>query len=435
MPSLLSIFCGILCLAFTCNPLWAQFKSPYRIANIPMLNQDGSAKIQSSHEPAKRASESSPSATGVMQCRPGPWGNLEYYYVYLEAPTFLVAQFPLPSLKSRWGFAPEQEPALLSILTEAGLTTKQAETLIHAPDKMSNETGIYLFPSPQLIMEISPEVRAKLYAILRKIPSNEFHADPVLILNDDPEQWFEDSDLRPEIIAMITKLCYKRGDLMAFSDLSLLMNLASGETEGRQILKAMTRTRSMIVKTSLQSHKEVEVCMKYWTTGLNLRRKDVVPMLHSVVNAQGVENLDILHIMPALPRKLLYTYPDPSMGAQGIFPDCHWTSLNFFNYNPEPALLDSRLATSKVLESFTKVEPPYRFGDVLFFLDSNRGDAFHSCVYIADDIVYTKNGGNLLSPWILSKLDNVKAAYFYEGNGRIQGYRNKKSPAMAEAEE
>ena len=427
MPSIYSTFRGFACLAFTTSPLWAQLAGPYSIAETPLVNQGGPIVIQASQGQTKTDEAIDPDAPKIVTCNAGPWGKLEYYHVYLEAPSYLVEQFPLPSSKSRWVFTPQQESSLPSILAETGLTAAQVEAVLSAPGKLSNADGVYLFPPPQLILDISPEVRGKLYAILRKIPANEYHVDPVLILNDDPEKWFANSELRPEIIDMIDKLSYRRGDLTAFSDLSLLMNLASGESEGRQILKAMTRTRSMILRTIINDHSEVDENMKYWTTGLNLRRKDVVPMLHSVVATQGVEKLDILHLLPALPRKLLYTYPDPTMGADGIFPDCHWTSLNFFNYNAESYLLDSRLATTKVLESFAQVEPPYRFGDVLFFLDTKQGDAFHSCVYIADDIVYSKNGRNLLSPWILTKLNDIKDVYLYDGNGRVQGFRNKKS--------
>jgi hypothetical protein len=86
------------------------------------------------------------------------------------------------------------------------------------------------------------------------------------------------------------------------------------------------------------------------------------------------------------------------------------------------------LATTAVLERFNPVDPPYKFGDILFFLDSQRGDAFHSCVYIADDVVFTKNGRNVLSPWIFTKLEDVKKVYLFDNNGRVQGYRNKNAP-------
>ena len=150
-------------------------------------------------------------------------------------------------------------------------------------------------------------------------------------------------------------------------------------------------------------------------------------MLQSIIDTEGTNMIDLVHLLPALPRKLLNTYPDPGAARDGILPDCHWTSLNFFNYNEHPYLLDPRLATTAVLERFNAVAPPYKFGDILFFLDIDHGDAFHSCIYIADDIVFTKNGRNPLSPWVLMKVDQVRRIYLHDANGRVQGYRTKKA--------
>ena len=42
-----------------------------------------------------------------------------------------------------------------------------------------------------------------------------------------------------------------------------------------------------------------------------------------------------------------------------------------------------------------------------------RGDnlPIHAAVYIADDVVFTKNGGNDRQPWMLMKWDDLLARY------------------------
>jgi hypothetical protein len=112
-------------------------------------------------------------------------------------------------------------------------------------------------------------------------------------------------------------------------------------------------------------------------------------------------------------------------------PDCHWTSLNYLNYEPHGYLLDSRLATSKVLEDYQAVPPPYNYGDVLFILDDATGDAFHSCVFLAEDLVFTKNGRNQMAPWIISTLDDISRIYLSSRHGHIQGYRRRNSDASS----
>ena len=148
-------------------------------------------------------------------------------------------------------------------------------------------------------------------------------------------------------------------------------------------------------------------------------------MLKSVAEAIGADYLDLIHLLPALPRKLLYSYPPLELAMHGRMPDCHWSSLNFFNYEPRKYYLDTRLAASHVLENFDTVEAPYRYGDLLFFLAGAEQSAFHSCVFIADDIVFTKNGDNAANPWILSHLEDLKQVYLSVGGGRVQGYRRR----------
>jgi hypothetical protein len=244
------------------------------------------------------------------------------------------------------------------------------------------------------------------------------------------DTWFKDSALTPAQIALVKKLSYMRGSCLAFSDLEVLMGTATGEAELRVIMRSLTRCRSLMVNFKVDADLDMPTVLNYWTTGLGTRRKDLTTMLRTISAARPGGDLDLVHLLPATPRKLLMTYPDVSMGAQGVMPDCHWSSLNFFNYEAQPYLLDSRLATTAVLERFAPTEPPYKFGDIVFVVDATTGDAFHSCVYIADDIVFTKNGRNIVSPWVMMKVKDVENIYVHDGNGKLQGYRAINAPVM-----
>lgn len=361
----------------------------------------------------------------VFYANPGPWGTLRCAYIYLEAPKNLMENFPLPSSRSRWIFPENQKEPMISLLKSVGFS-ESTVTNLFAPQKASiTEGNIFLFPSVEEIESLTPESRAVLYTELSKYPDNEFHVDPVLIIDQEVKEWYRTSKLRPEIVSLIEKLSYKRGETTAFSDISLLLNFAQTDAEAKVIFKAMTRTRSIMVKIEVDHSTNIEELVNYWTLGIGLRRKDVEPLVQSIIDTDGLEALPLSHMLPALVRKLLFTYPGMNLAKHGTFPDCHWTSLNFFNYDAHEYMLDSRLATNAVLENFTPVEPPFQYGDVLFFLSNATGDAYHSCVHLADNLVYTKNGRNLLSPWLIMKLDDVKKIYLYRGDGRVQGFRRK----------
>ena len=50
---------------------------------------------------------------------------------------------------------------------------------------------------------------------------------------------------------------------------------------------------------------------------------------------------------------------------------------------------------------------PYRFGDLLLFFDVEKSDVIHTCIYIADDIVYTRNDRSPLRPFMLMKIGDL----------------------------
>ncbi|WP_395753564.1 hypothetical protein [Prosthecobacter sp.] len=346
-------------------------------------------------------------------------------YVYLEAPASLIEEFPLPSPIPRWTFPSADLPGLPAFFAKAGLSKSLIETLLSSKHLVKEGAYVHLIPPLAELESMTPETRAIIYGELSKHPENEYHADPVLIIGTTIEEWYKGSKLRPEIVSKIKQLGYLRGEAVAFSDIPLLLNYAQSDSEARVIFKACTRTRNLMIRLVLDKNTDADEIIKYWSFGTGIRRKDLEPLIRSIIELDGVDDLGIVHVLPALARKLLYTYPGLDMAKHGVMPDCHWTSLNFFNYEPHEYLLDARLATSQVLEQFTPVEPPYQFADVLFFLDNTTGDAFHSCVHLADNIVFTKNGRNILSPWVIMRLEDVKKIYLYKGNGRVQGFRRK----------
>lgn len=369
----------------------------------------------------------------VFNTASGAWGQLQCAYIYLEAPASLIEEFPLPSPIPRWTFPASSLYSLPAFFTKAGLSESLITTLLAPKNLIKEGAFVHLLPPLAELEGMTEKTRAVIYAELAKYPENEYQADPVLIIGTTVEEWYKGSRLRPEIISKIKQLCYTRGEATAFSDIPVLLNYAQSDSEARAIFKACTRTRTLMIRLKLDKNSNAEEIIRYWSFGTGIRRKDLEPMVRSVIELDGVDDLGIVHILPALARKLLYTYPGLDMAKHGVMPDCHWTSLNFFNYEPHEYLLDARLATSQMLEQFVPVEPPYQFADVLFFLDNTTGDAFHSCVHLADNLVYTKNGRNILSPWVIMRLDDVKKIYLHKGDERVQGFRRKDIAAEKKA--
>jgi hypothetical protein len=89
--------------------------------------------------------------------------------------------------------------------------------------------------------------------------------------------------------------------------------------------------------------------------------------------------------------------------------DCVSSSLNFFNDRPDNHFTDPQYANQVLQSEFDPVRGEKRFGDLMLLEDEGR--TVHMCVYIAADVVYTKNGGHVYQPWILMKLNDLMVQY------------------------
>jgi len=355
----------------------------------------------------------------------GPWGKIQCYYFYLEAPDTVVSRAPTPDTQTRWRIPEEEFEKFENLISNTELSNELVSPLFNPRGVIRRNGTVNLFPSAALIQAMNETDRQHVYEALAAYPLNEFYEYPIFFLGGDVDAWAKDSGLRADLISTLRHLSYHRGETLAFSDIPLLLGMAKSDSEAQFIKKKLTRTRTLIARLEVNRGTDIQKMLDYWSTGLNLRRKELEPLFQATSNIPGIDHLDLLHVLPALPRKLLYTFPGDDFTTHIRFPDCHWTTLNFFNFTAQDYYLDSHLASSAVIENFQQIEPPYRFGDVLMFINPN-GNAFHSCIYVADELVYTKNGANPLVPWTLLELKDLQRMYNLDiGRGMIQGYRHK----------
>ena len=359
----------------------------------------------------------------MHRCAPGPWGQIEYHYIYLEASEQLVKHFTLPSTQPRWTFPGATPEQIAAFLDAARIPPDWIEQWLGPRHLLVQPGALHILLPLEHLEALAPEQRAFIYKELAKHPANEFQRDPVFITSGDVADFFRHTDIAADHVRWFERMCYRRGNVLCFSDIPALLARARGATEARRLFKLCSRTRAIMARVRVNAGTDCPALVEYWTD--RERRKDVLPLLHSLEDLGESGTLDLIHLLPPLARKLVNSYPPLALAMHGRMPDCHWSSLNFFNYEPHEVFLDSRLAASHVLESYEQVDEPYRYGDVLFFIDGPNGGSYHSCVFIADDLVFAKNGDNAANPWILTRLEDQKQVYLNGGSGRIQAYRRR----------
>lgn len=353
--------------------------------------------------------------------KPGPWGELQVRTVYLEPPENILAIVAKPTSVTRWTFEQTTEKGVREIMEKAGLPSAVIGRLLSPTQVVASGNSVVVLPKVEDLLAISQEARFALYAELAKSAANEYHRDPVFIHGGDIEDWLAETEITKPQQELLRKLLWRRGSALVFSDIQALLTLAKNSDEVAAVFRTITRVRSLLVELKLPLKEGRAEFIDYWSAGtLNAER---APFLVAITRRRAPQMIDITQFLPTLARRRVYTFPTAAMGLKGRLPDCHWTSLNFFEEEPKDLFLDSAKASEHLLSGYVAIDPPFKFGDVLCFLDN--GEGLHTCVQVADDIVLTKNGESILAPWTFMSLKDLEEIYRRSANTRVQGYRLK----------
>ena len=357
----------------------------------------------------------------VWVTKPGPWGDLLVRTVYLEPPENILAVVAKPTAVTRWTFGQTTEKGVRATMEKAGLPSGLIDRLLGPTQVIASGNNVIVLPKVADLVEISQSARSALYLELAKSEANEYQHDPVFIHGGDIDDWLAEAEISKPQQELFRKLLWRRGSALVFSDIQALLSLAKNSEEVAAVFRTITRVRSLLVELKLPLKDGRGTFIDYWSAGnLNAER---TPFLVAITRRRAPQLIDITQFLPTLARRRVYTFPTAAMGLKGRLPDCHWTSLNFFEEEPNDQYLDTAKASEHLLSGYVAVDPPFKFGDVLCFLDN--GEGLHTCVQVADDIVLTKNGESILAPWTLMPLKDVDDVYRRSADTRIQGYRLK----------
>ncbi len=342
----------------------------------------------------------------------GPWGRL------ITAP--LVISPPLEYVAADWGGWPEgavqwnfpgvSREELEAFLVTAGMPRDQIATVLSSARSDAATQGLVVTPSAELRRSLPPEVRARLYLQLAKSTRNVEQESAFRFFGDSPDAWLKGSLMSPESRRLIEPLIYRDGSALRFSDVDLIRSRIQDPAELQRIAKTLLRQSTMLVKLTVSSPADVGPLVDYW--GRGGRRTDIRPLLESLAEAGPSQPIDIVHLLPAIVRNHLYRYPRITTADldRPVLANCLWTALNFFRLEPDDRYLDVNIAIDTLRRDYFVVESGFQLGDVIALLDE-QGTLFHVVVYLADDLVFTKNGTSPMAPWIIAPLDQVKAFY------------------------
>jgi hypothetical protein len=345
----------------------------------------------------------------------------EYSMVHLDVPDSLLPASAEPLQSTRWVFEKSTPEQLSALFANCDLTPGQKEILGSPKNWQINATGITLQVAPEVILGLSRPARDKIYAVLAQSQANPAHATPFKFSPDLFEGILASSELTGEQVDQVKRLAWTHAGAVCFSDLDLLKG-SLPPAKFKELVETLYSVPALLMRLRVSQDTDVEALLKYWGKGGRL--ETIKPLVESLARATNGTRISVEYFLPPFARLRLNTFPNPEKDPHAIREDCFWSAMNFFNETPDPQYFNQQSTIRALKEDYIVTKDQPVFGDRIMLLDA-KNEALHMCVYIADGVVFTKNGSDFKSPWILMKLSDMLALYPSKEALRLMTYRPK----------
>lgn len=405
--------------------LYALVLAPLLIGVGIFIGRQNKPALSSSTAPAQTPTSGLQPVTSTTRTylNPGPWGTVETVPFELTIPEEFLSVRMDEKSDRRWTFKGYTPESLKTFFQQQALTDGERQQLLQTKWETING-GVRLTPPVDVVLSMSSQARQSIYTVLAQFAENSWQRDDgYAIPSREFEHFFDRTDVSPETAAMVKRLCYPRGNVMMFSDIPTVLEKIASPTEKLNLEKALSRRWTMLLKLNIAPGTDVDQLLNYW--GRAGQGKDLRPLLQAMSKRPNGAIVDITHLLPPMPTERIYTYPYPSYAQPE---NCHWTSFNFFRDPPEGDYSSVDSIRKKLDADYYPVFSDPRYGDLVFLTKPN-GEIVHSAVYIADNVVYTKNGGHFSAPWLLMEMSRLLDCYATfvgpDEQLKILYYRNK----------
>jgi hypothetical protein len=353
------------------------------------------------------------------------WGELITYDTQMERPEEYTAQEVASVDKPKWVFSGMGVEQIRQLMLASGFTADQTANALAAGRVSITDSNTIVRPDDALVFALGPDVRARFYAELGKDAANHYMQYPFCFPENSFDEIAAGGRIQPGVLANIRSLLYTRGNTQFLSDFEALMNRIPSQDQRLQLVKTLSSQSAVLARIRVRPDCDIDKLLGYWAWAPGVRFTNLRPLLESICRLEGGGTISLLYFLPQFARERLYTYPLPSQPNDPAM-DCHWSTMNFFNDPPDNRFADPSYTVSYLTSHYYPVAKATRYGDRIFLLD-DKGNAIHSAVYIADDIVFTKNGNNYMEPWMLMRMKKLLATYSANHSPRVVVYRSKDS--------
>lgn len=340
----------------------------------------------------------------------GPWGELVTRDIILERPAELVTAEATTLGPEMWAFRGMKLAAVKGLLAKAGLSPAQIGALTATGAIQEDATGTVLKPAPEIILSLDPRTRQQLCAGMAGLHANEHLDSPLFFSAKIIQSIYADGQLPPEDLACLKQLVYQDGEITILANYQILMEKIPTVQRRVAMARALSRQSAVLAGLAIKPDTDIEKIAAYWSHLDGVRFNDIRPMLEALNRLPEGGDLRLFWLLPKFARDRLYTFPLPSQPGDPYM-DCNWTTYNFLTEATTGKLANSTNLVDFLNQDYYAVQTPSVCGDILLVMNEDQTQILHSAVYLADDLVFTKNGGGINQPWMIMHIPDLVDIY------------------------
>ncbi|MBW8864272.1 MAG: hypothetical protein JF609_04990 [Verrucomicrobia bacterium] len=339
----------------------------------------------------------------------GAWGSLITRDIDLERPVEYLTEEVANPKPEVWTFTGMKPEAVKALFTQNGLSAAQVAEAFATDTFTETASATVLTPSEKFLLSLDAPVRGKLCVALAGLGVNLYMDYPYIFPGDVIDSIYKDTRVNAEDMALFKRLIYLNGNVSQLSDYPYLLGKIPTMERRVAMARSMSRQSAVLAGLAIKPDTDIDKIASYWGNMPNVHFTDIRPMMEALKALPDGGNLSLFYLMPKFARDRLYTFPLPPQAGEPTM-DCHWSTFNFSNETPDNRFNDPAFAVEYIRKNYYQIAAPSICGDILLLMN-DRQEVKHSAVFLADDIVFTKNGNNYRQPWMLMRIPDLLATY------------------------
>jgi hypothetical protein len=341
--------------------------------------------------------------------RTGPWGELLTQNIKLERPTEYISMDVKTPEPESWNFTVMNLAQVKALLVANGLTREQVEAQLTQSHVSTAGTTTVFTPDENFLLALKPDTRQKLYGALYGLGVGIYFDYPFIFPKDSIQTIYTDDRLNPDDVALLKQLVYPAANSVRLTDYNLLLRKIPTPERRTMMAKVLSLQPAVLARLCVRPDSDIDKIAAYWGGMDNVRFTDMRPMLEALKGLPHGGTVSLMYFLPPFARTRLYTYPLPSQPGDPVM-DCHWSTFNFSNLQPDNRFNDPKYAVDYIQKNFYRIDAPSIYGDILLYVN-DKSEIKHSAVFLADDLAFTKYGDNYRQPWMIVRLADMQTMY------------------------